>query len=471
MKLCLSIAPRSMPEALAALQRVHRSRPDIIELRIDGLNDIDLPLLLQSRKLPIIITNRRVDEGGLFSGSASEQRLILSEAMAHGVDYIDVEASWGTRMVQDLISRNSRTKLIVSHHDFDKTPINLLRVYDRLAAMGGHVVKIATMAHDSADNARMLALYARSRRNKLIALCMGEHGHPSRILAGVFGCYLSYASEGSDSATAPGQLAIDDLKKIYRVNILNRTTRIFGLVGNPVRHSRGIYFHNRIFAQRSVNAVYVNFLTDNLERFVEFFRPYFRGLSITMPFKQAIVPLLDRVESSALRVGAVNTVINQRGKLVGHNTDFDAVAHLLRKRLSLTGKQAVVLGTGGTARTMAAACIDAGAHVTIMGRSNSKAAALASVLDCEWKSLTDLESLHIDILLNGTSVGMISNDANEIVPPSLLKRGMIVFDAVYDPAMTPLLQRSEATGCKTISGLEFFRAQARLQSQLFLNVC
>ncbi|MBI5217168.1 MAG: type I 3-dehydroquinate dehydratase [Ignavibacteriae bacterium] len=453
-----------------AFQKIKQAvkETELIEIRVDGISDLDISKLLQKPRPKFIITNRRIEEGGKFSGSLNENLKILAEAVKHQTEYVDIELSWGTNAVQQLVAQSAKTKIIVSYHNFDETPSNLFNIYKKMKTTGAHVFKIVTMAKDISDNKTMFDLLtlARSEKRKLLAFCMGERGQISRILQGKFGGQFMYAPISVDEETAPGQLNIQDLKNTFRVHILNSRTKVFGLIGNPVSQSKGIYFHNSIFARKNLNAVYVNFLVDNLPLFFKSYRDMICGLSVTMPFKQEILPMLDEVETDANELRAVNTVIKKRKKLYGTNTDLPAILQCLKKRTSLRNKRVTVLGTGGTARTMAYAAILIGAKTTIIGRNENKSRTLANELGCEWAKPKSFSEVHTDILMNGTSVGMNSTE----IPFNVhnhLRHTMTVFDAVYSPPMTSLLVAAKAAGCKIITGLEFFQTQAKLQSKLF----
>lgn len=466
MKICVSIAPATMEQAVKSLRELKQA--EIVELRIDRLRDLDVSKLLHKPRPPVIVTNRRASEGGAFKGSAKKQVDILLEASRSGADYVDIEMSFGKRYVEDLV-RNAPGKVIVSFHDFRKTPPDLLSRYDEMSKSSALVLKIVTMANDISDNEAIFRLLstARTERRKMIAFCMGERGQVSRVLSGKYGSYLTFAPVSAATSTAPGQIPLEDLKNTYRVSSLRRNTRVFGLVGNPVSRSRGIYYHNQVFTRKSVNAVYINFLVDRLETFMPSFRDEISGLSITMPFKQQIIPFLDSIESEAAELRSVNTVIRRRGLLIGSNTDLPAIRWNLAKVTTLKRKAALVLGTGATARTMAFACLSGGAAVTVAGRSADRARSLAGELGCDWTTLDDLHGRHCDLLLNGTSLGM-RNDVPPL-PRGFLKQSMIVFDAVYSPPETPLLAKARKAGCVTIAGTQMFLRQAHLQSKLFLQ--
>ncbi len=467
MKICCSIAPSTMDEAFQKIKQAGKET-DLIEVRVDGISDLDISKLLQKPQPKFIITNRRCEEGGKFSGSLKENLKILTDAIRFQAEYVDIELSWGMNTAKNLFTQSNKSKIIVSYHNFEETPSNLLNIYKKMKTTGAHIFKIVTMAKDISDNKKIFDLLtlARKEKRKLLAFCMGERGQISRILQSKYGGQFMYAPLSINEATAPGQLSVQDLKNTFRVPILNPRTKVFGLIGNPVSQSRGIYFHNSIFAQKNLNAIYVNFLVDDLQLFLESYRNITSGFSVTMPFKKEILPLLDKIETDANELHAVNTVIRRQKKLYGTNTDLPAIVMCLKKRTSLRNRRVTVLGTGATARTMAYAAMTNGAKTIIIGRNDNKSRTLANELGCEWAKPNLFSELQTDILMNGTSVGMNTTD----IPFNIqkyLRHTMTVFDAVYSPPMTPLLLAAEKSGCTIISGLEFFQTQAKLQSRLF----
>lgn len=473
MKLCLSVAPKSMNEAITLLRRcIHKV--ELVEIRVDAMDVVDFRKLLTRPRPNVIITNRRTREGGKFSGTGREQVKTLAAAIKQGAEYVDVELSWGKNVVRQLCALPSRTRIIVSYHNLRKTPRDVVSLYQRARSSGADIVKIATMANSITDNRVAFDLCQRAVRDRqpLIALCMGEYGEPSRILSAHFGSYLTYGPMTASSATAAGQRTYEELKNVFRVQTLSARTSLFGLIGDPVRQSRGIYHHNDFFRRRHVNAVYVNLLVDDLDGFFRCFSRLFAGYSVTMPFKQKVIAYVDRLEGDARPLGIVNTVIRRNGRLVGHNTDLRAIISILKKRISLRSKHVVILGTGATARTMAYASMRGGAKTTVIGRQENKAKKMAAEMNISWTSAEALCDIRCDVLLNATPAGMGYRTDPSIafsLPRRFLKAGMTVLDAVYEPEMTPLLRKAKNSGCRVISGLELFRRQAELQSRLFLE--
>ncbi len=471
MIICPSIAPKTIDEAVVKLQSF--SSDELVEVRVDGIPGLNLRKLLRQPRPKVIITNRKKDEGGKFIGSITEQSEILANAIEYGAEYIDVEYSWGKDFIASIQSKAGQTKVICSYHNFENTPDNLIKMYNSLRKTHVEIIKIATMANDITDNKKIFNLLQRAKadRQNIIALCMGEYGEISRTLSGIHGGYLSFASLTSREVTADGQITTEDMKTIFRADRLDCKTKIFGLLGNPVKHSQGIYFHNERFALNRLNAVYVNFLVTNLKSFLGSYRDDITGLSVTMPFKQEIVKYIDTLDRNISDLKIVNTVIKKKKKLIGYNTDLTAISTILKKYINVKKKNVVVLGTGSIARTMAYASITNKANTTIVGRNRNKAKSLADEFGCQWTTLDNLTSVNTDVLMNGTLVGMKGTKKIRLVPLKFFKKEMIVFDAIYNPTMTTLLHDAVQAGCRIINGLELFNRQAEIQSKLFMDCC
>ncbi len=472
-----STAPRSRRDAAQFLKRLS-GMTSPAELRIDGFTPAGLGTLLARPRPPLIVTCRSRREGGLFGGSARSAAEILMDAAASGAEYVDAEYSLGPPLLKKMFATVGRQRIILSFHDTRSTPAGLPARFRAMAALRPAVVKIAVTPRCFADTRLVLGILdeARAIGQPVVAIAMGEFGSYTRVLQGVFGGALTYASPDASVPTAPGQLPLPDMAELYRADLLNRRTRIFGLLGYPVEFSRGIRYHNPIFAKKRANAVYVNFAADDDGAFIDMMSRRITGLSVTMPFKRSVAGHLDRVDDSALISGSVNTVLRKSGKLSGSNTDFQALLSLLRKRIHPAGKRMLVLGTGGTAGTVAGVGAVSGAKVTIAGRDTRAARALADRFGCAWMPLSGEPSFDGDILVNATPVGMDpaagSADPVRIVPPSSLGKYALVCDFANPPGgrRTALIADAQRRGLRVISGGEIFEAQARLQSRMFLEL-
>jgi len=462
--ICIPITARSR-DAIIAEMRAAADVADLIELRVDYAPGVDLKTLIDNRTCPVIVTCRPTREGGLFDGPEADRIALLQQAMDLGADYVDAELDSIGR-----IERRGATQLIVSHHDFEKTPEDIDRIHRQIAATGADIVKIACMACDIRDNLRMFDLLRRSDR-KMIGLCMGEAGLISRIIGRKYGNFLTFAALSTGKESAPGQISASDLIHLYRYKKIGANTAVYGVMANPVVHSMSPAILNAAFADTGLDAVYVPLKVEcNAVEFVDAFRALdVQGYSVTIPHKQDILPAMDDLDDIVRQVGALNTVANRGGKLFGTNTDVPGALGALEAAMdsSLAGKRALLLGAGGAARALAYGLTARDVTVMIANRTHKRGETLAREVGAECCRLSEIASCEADILINTTSVGMHPNVDATPAPREALRPGMIVFDAVYNPIETRLLREAREAGCVTISGITWFVNQASAQFELW----
>ncbi len=234
MILCVPLQARTNSEALSLLRQI-RPHADVVEIRIDGMKRPDLSRLLAEQPESLLITNRRHQEGGRFKGDEQERVRLLQEAVTLGAGYVDVEAATDLAFLQEVkgcIERHKppgaagrdpkkQTRLILSWHDFEGTPStqSLRRRFRSMAAVGADLIKIVTFARQPEDNLRILELipYARNRGQAIIAFCMGPLGRPSRVLSCLFGAAMTFAARNRWAESAPGQLTVDEMRRIWEI--------------------------------------------------------------------------------------------------------------------------------------------------------------------------------------------------------------------------------------------------------------
>ncbi len=461
--ICVSLAEPTVELAKRSMFRA-AERAEIVELRLDQLDHLPdaegLASLLKDRPCPVIVTNRPVSLGGKHDQPDEVRLNTLQAAIELGADYVDVELEQVGKL-----QRRKASKIIVSYHNFDSTPPGLGNVFNEMAHPGADVVKVATMANSILDNLKMFE-GLRHASVPCIGLCMGELGLMSRILGRKFGAMLTYAPMDPAKATAPGQVPLEDMIGLYNYRAVNSETQVYGVIGNPVAHSISPAIHNAAFRALGVNAVYVPFRVEgDVCNFIDACRGIpAQGYSITIPHKQAAMTALDEIEPICRKIGAVNTAVNRNGRLVGSNSDWTAAIGAIEAGLAgrgLAGKRVALVGAGGTARAIAFGLKAKGAVTCIYNRTPERARTLAEEVGCEWAALDALgPDLAAAVLANATSAGMYPDTDATSVPPSVLKPGMVVFDAVYNPVWTRLLCSAEEAGCTTVSGLEMFINQA-----------
>ena len=246
------------------------------------------------------------------------------------------------------------------------------------------------------------------------------------------------------------------------------------IIGDPVSHSLSPAMHNAAYAAIGVPFVMAgaHVRAEELREAIKGMRALsIRGLAVTMPHKVAIMELLDEVDPIAATIGAVNTVVNENGKLIGYNTDWLGILRPLEQRTSLKGKRVALLGAGGAAQAALYACSTQGASVAIFNRSVDKAESIAAKFSASVHPLENSEELSsFDIIINTTSVGMAPDVAASPIPESALSKNQIVFETIYAPITTTLLTMSERVGAKTISGLDMFLEQGTAQFHLHTGV-
>ncbi len=465
----VSITGPTMREALVQLSR---SAPyaDMFELRLDLIRGFSIPVLLIASSKPTVFTCRPKWEGGAFAGEESGRVAILKHALRLGASFVDIELNAGKRVIEELRRSATPGKLIVSNHLTRDLP-NVKLVYQKLTQSEADVIKLAFEMRDSSDLnliAQFLNLAKKDHR-KAIAVGMGESGEASRVLYKKWGGWATYAAAETGEPAATGQIRASELLKVYDAKTNRRSTKIFGVIGKPVRQSKGVYVHNPLFRRAGLNAVYCRFPVTDLKRFMKNVAPMLGGFSITIPHKQEVMKFLDSVDKTTESIGAVNTVLRRGRRLVGTNTDAPGALDAIERVVRVKGKRMLVLGAGGAARAIAHEARRRGAEILVFNRTHRKAVSLARSLGGVARNLVTLQSGDYDIIVNATSVGMTPAIKNTPLPKRLLK-GKVVFDAVYNPPVTLLLREAKRVGAKTIGGAEMYVHQAARQSELYTGV-
>jgi 3-dehydroquinate dehydratase/shikimate dehydrogenase len=444
---------------------------DVIELRLDCLEALPEDIASVFSR-PVILTFRPSEQGGHRDATHAERKAFwTSLAPQIKSDWWDVEAD----LVTELPVNSPR--IIVSHHDFSGVPDDLEQIYERLAATPAAVVKIAVQANDITDCLPVFQLLDRARNEdrELIAIAMGNAGIATRILGPSRGSFLTYGALDDDSATAPGQVNARKLRSLYHVDKIDSETMICGLVGLPVMHSVSPQFHNAAFASEGINGVYLPFeVRDAKEFFRRMVHPRsrelswnLRGLSVTAPHKQTVMECLDWIDPMAKEIGAVNTVVVERDRLLGYNTDAAGfIEPLLGRFGSLRDAKVAVIGAGGAARAAVYALRQQDAVVTLFARDTVKAQQLFDV-PCE--SLSDASFAGYDCVVNATPLGSGAHIDQTPATGEQLNGVRCVYDLIYNPGETRLMREAIAAGCETLGGLEMLIAQAKLQFKLWIK--
>jgi 3-dehydroquinate dehydratase/shikimate dehydrogenase len=508
--LCVPIYVSSLDQGRRDAVVAAENGAELVEYRIDTFTDPDaLGQLLTGCPLPCIVTCRSQAEGGQCELPDAQRLAVLDAAQIDCAQYVDVELETLRRFPNVPVGGGRR--LIASSHDFTGRPDRLYNLLAEMAASPADVSKIVWTARTLRDNLEAFEIL-QSRQKPTIALCMGEAGLLSRILAKKFGAFLTFASLAKGAETAPGQVSIHDVKRLYRWDAQNANTKIYGVVGSPVAHSMSPALHNAAFDHVNHDGVYVPLLVNEgyesfkafMETFLAFQPLHLSGLSVTIPHKENALRYLQEkggeIDPLAQSIGALNTIVignrplsvvsgplsespdtspattddGQRTTdfLRGFSTDYPAILDSITTALDITREQlksyrVAVLGAGGTGRTAVAALAHYGATVVVYNRTLERAQALADEFTGKTGKVVAarLEKLCdscCQIYLNTTSVGMHPHvDASPLDGHDVqFTPDHLVFDTIYNPIETRLLRTARAAGAKIISGVEMFVRQA-----------
>ena len=523
--LTVPIAAANLSQASQQVRTALTAGAEMLELRTDYLENLSVELVRRlisevrnagGWQVPIIVTCRDKKQGGTLAYPQQLRIDVLAVAIKAGVDFIDLEyenflRTEAQEKIRLALSQSSKGRLILSAHNFVAKFADIRELYrDMLTVFPAAIPKIVYTANHINDCFKVFDLLHQTGGERII-FCMGEAGLISRIIAKKLGSFVTFASLDEQSATAPGQLTIQQLKQLYRYDCIGSDTELFGVIADPVGHSLSPAIHNACFAEKGMNKLYLPLLVrgsrDEFDRFLDnvLSRQWldFRGFSVTIPHKENALEYVQAnqgfVEPLAEKIGAVNTlVVDSRftiheARLSAYNTDYTAALDAITagmgiSRADLKALPVAVIGAGGVARAVVAGLSDAGAKIKVYNRTVGKAEKLAVEFGCKFAGLDDLQNLDAKLLINCTSIGMKKTGdrkqkteerrqktedqtlktSNETpVPQECLKRGMVVFDTVYNPAETLLLRQAKKAGAKTIDGLSMFINQALAQFKLF----
>jgi 3-dehydroquinate dehydratase/shikimate dehydrogenase len=467
---------------------------DIIELRLDCLEEnqlgaarTQLSTLLGATRRPFIITFRPHGQGGRQHFSTEQRAAFWQDVPLWLRDVSGRERAFADLELDLLESPHAATlgelfarfKIICSHHDFQQTPADLEKIFERMTRTRADILKIAVRANSITDCVAAVRLLesARHESREAIVVSMGEAGLLTRVFAPAFGAFLTYGSLEQAQATAPGQVAAQDLRRLYRIGEINTHTVVTGLIGLPVGHSLSPHMHNAAFASLDLDAVYLPLEVSDVSAFVRRMADprtrelawNLRGLSVTAPHKQAIIQHLDAVAPNVSRIGAVNTVvITPFDGLKGFNTDADASVVPLAGLFELRGARVAVLGAGGAARALLWKLAELGARSTVFARDSERGRRVAAEFDADNAALYGAHLEGFDLVVNTTPLG--TRGPRETQTPAVaaqLRGARIAYDLVYNPSETLFMREGRAAGCRTVGGLGMLVAQAEEQFRLW----
>ncbi|HYL94006.1 MAG TPA: shikimate dehydrogenase [Alphaproteobacteria bacterium] len=473
-RICAAIVASNPSEMVEKADAIVRENP-FIEFRLDYLPKPALALakikgfVEYHPEALIVATCRRASNGGKFRGSTASQVDILVKAAGQGCRLVDLELETAVRLKPNDFERLRRSaSIILSSHDFRATR-KLEETLAKMQQYPADFFKVVSTANSLSDNVTMMKfLEKHSHSHSLIGVCMGEQGIISRLLAVRAGSQFTFASATPGEETAPGQIAARTLRETYRIEQVDAATRVYGVAGDPITHSLSPIMMNTAFRRENVNAVYLALHAKTLDDLLECVRNIpIHGLSVTMPYKEAILKHLDKTDPLTAKIGACNTVVRaQDGNLYGFNTDAIGVVRPLESRLHLPGAKILVLGAGGAARAAVFGLKERGADISILNRTPAPAQTLAKQAKAKAITRSMLKKLQFDVIINATPAGMEGNrDPMPLTEQEL--RTKYFFDMVYLPSETKMVKMARAKGIHVILGAEMFVQQGARQFEIW----
>ncbi|XP_031407288.1 bifunctional 3-dehydroquinate dehydratase/shikimate dehydrogenase, chloroplastic-like [Punica granatum] len=492
--LCTPLMGTTVDQMLIEMRKAKEIGADVVEVRLDCLRKFnpfqDLEILIKRSPLPTLVTYRPFWEGGQYDGDDNKRQDALRLAMHLGASYVDIELEVAYEFINSIHGKKpDNFKVIVSSHNFHNTPSSeaIGNLVARIQASGADIVKVATTALDITDCARVFQIMVHSQI-PTIGIVMGERGLISRLLSPKFGAYLTYGALDTSAISAPGQPLAKDLLDLYNFRLIRPDTKVYGIIGKPVGHSKSPLLFNAAFKSVGLNAVYVHLLVDDVEKFFEAYSAvdFVAGCSCTIPHKEVAVKCMDEIDPIAKKIGATNNIVRRPdGTLTAFNTDYIGAISAIEDGLRelngatpgvgspLAGKLFVVLGAGGAGKSLAYGAAQKGARVVVANRTLERAKELADKVGGQAMTLDEVASFHPEdrmVLANTTSVGMKPNADGTPIPKLALRHYCLVFDAIYTPKDTRLLREARESGAIIVYGTEMLIRQGFEQYKNFTGL-
>ncbi|MDA8426818.1 MAG: type I 3-dehydroquinate dehydratase [Treponema sp.] len=484
---CLTLTGRTIAEDLAVLQR-YRGMIDIAELRVDLLDPgeifriRDFPGLAG---LPCVLTLRRRVDGGAFEDGEGVRLVLIAKALAYASPdrlanyaYVDLEQDFHVPAVEEAC-RTFGTRIIRSRHFPSQMPDDLDAVWRELTDSHEEIPKLAVAIRNARDLSRLYSWSAGLGGGERVIVGMGDFGVPSRILAARFGSGITYTSAlaAGQEGGAPGHLDPETMQASYRFREIGTATQIYGLAGGKmVVHSRSPQLHNGAFRAAGIDAVYLPLPAENIDDFMVCAETLnLRGAAVTVPLKETILSKLAWQSPEVEDIGACNTIVRRpQGDWAGYNTDAQAFERSLLEfmgRSDLKGLRVTIVGAGGAAKSVVHVVARLGATALILNRTPITAKNLAKRYGFAWggcdERSSDLIADHADLIIQASSVGMEGAIAGDPLDWYDFRGREAVFDLIYRPERTALLERAAAAGCRVCNGWSMLRYQAAVQFRIW----
>jgi 3-dehydroquinate dehydratase/shikimate dehydrogenase len=434
----------------------------------------------------VVLTIRRVIDGGKFVGGEGARISLFSKGLAfaeadrrHNFAYVDLEDDLDVPSLEEA-ARTFGTRIIRSCHSLNGFEGDFSEKIRGMRHVGDEIAKLAVMPKTFEDVFRIYRAARELTGIEKILLCMGHLGISTRILAEHLGSYMTYTSvtdEDDVPLAAPGQLNLRDLVDLYRFRSITPRTKLFGVLGYPLWVSSSPSFFNAVFASENADAVYVPFPADSINAFMQFANEIgLGGVSVTIPYKEKVIPYLCHKSPEVETLGACNTLIAGPQGWSGANTDArgfsDSLLEFMNKQ-NFKGKRITVIGAGGVAKAVASEIYRLKGKALVLNRTQPRAREVAAPYRFAWGGLdnrgAEMMSGYGDIIVQTTSVGMDPDLDGDPLDLYSFKGTEVVMDLIYKPERTRFLARAAEAGCRVLNGHDMLIRQAKYQYSYFFG--
>ena len=486
---CMTLTGKTLDENLKLVKK-YEKYIDIVELRVDHLDEDEQ---LYARRFPAmiyqpcILTIRRDIDGGLFTGGEFARTNLYARALAFAnpdksknFAFVDFEEDFHIPSIQDAAMAFG-VKIIRSYHNMKDPVTNIRERCDIMRKTGYEIPKIAFMPHSLSDVLNLIKEGERMTQYEHILCAMGPLGFPSRILASYTNSFLTYVSpqEVLENTKAIGHIDPVTINDVYHFHSINQDTSLYGITGWPLLKTSSPEIHNKGYAAKGMNAVYIPYRSPLIADTLSFCEGIgVKGLSVTIPHKESVLYYLHEQSPEVVQIGACNTIVRKNNKWLGYNTDAPGFRRALEEFLGpvkIKHKKVAVIGAGGAAKAIVYVLKQMGARVCIFNRTVETAAQLADKYGFNYCQLDAHCAAKLDeystLIVQTTSVGMNaegpSNSDNDPIYFYDFRGNELLFDIVYEPAITPVMKRSSIAGCRVCNGYKMLEYQGYEQFKLF----
>ena len=486
---CMTLTGKTLDENLKLVKK-YEKYIDIVELRVDHLDEDEQ---LYARRFPAmiyqpcILTIRRDIDGGLFTGGEFARTNLYARALAFAnpdksknFAFVDFEDDFHIPSIQDAAMAFG-VKIIRSYHNMKDPVTNIRERCDIMRKTGYEIPKIAFMPHSLSDVLNLIKEGERMTQYEHILCAMGPLGFPSRILASYTNSFLTYVSpqEVLENTKSIGHIDPVTINDLYHFHSINQDTSLYGITGWPLVKTSSPEIHNKGYASKGMNAVYIPYRSPMIADTLSFCEGIgVKGLSVTIPHKESVLYYLHEQSPEVVQIGACNTIVRKNNKWLGYNTDAPGFRRALEEFLGpvkIKHKKVAVIGAGGAAKAIVYVLKQMGARVCIFNRTVETAAQLADKYGFNYCQLDAHCAAKLDeystLIVQTTSVGMNSegpsNSENDPIYFYDFRGNELLFDIIYEPATTPVMKRAALAGCKVCNGYKMLEYQGYEQFKLF----